>query len=62
MDFQNQTLWTIILKTIFYMDFEMVQTCMMCWLGSWFWLNNILRQLSLKILHDGICKILPMNF
>jgi hypothetical protein len=26
MDFQNQTLWTIILTTIFYMDFEMVQS------------------------------------
>jgi len=30
MDFQSQTLWTVILTTIFYMDFEMVQSFMMC--------------------------------
>jgi hypothetical protein len=30
----------IILAIIFYMDFEMVQSFMMRWLGIWFWLDR----------------------
>jgi hypothetical protein len=31
----------------FYMDFEMVQSFMMCWLQTWFWLDYIFKKLSL---------------
>ncbi len=34
MDFQSQTLWTIILTTSFYVNFEIVQSFMMHWLGT----------------------------
>jgi len=62
MDFQSQTLWIVILTTIFYMDFEMVQSFMTCWLGTWiffliYWKNEVS-----KVLHDNICKIWPMDF
>jgi hypothetical protein len=30
------------------MDFEIVQSFMMCSLGTWFWLNNILKKKKLK--------------
>jgi len=34
MDFQSRTLWIVILTTFFNMDFEIVQSFMMCWLGA----------------------------
>jgi hypothetical protein len=48
MDFQSWTLCVIILVTNFFMDFEMVQSFMMFWLGTWFWLDNILRKLGFE--------------
>jgi hypothetical protein len=60
MDFQSWTLWTIILTINFYIHFEMVQSFMMFWLGTLFWLDNILK--IWKVLYDDICKILSMNF
>jgi hypothetical protein len=60
MNFQNWTLWIVILTIQFYIDFEMVQSLMIFWLGIWFWLDNILK--NLKFLYDGICKILSMDF
>jgi hypothetical protein len=50
---KTQEMWTFkvehygfYLDNNFYMDFEMVQSFMMCWLRTWFWLNNILKMVS----------------